>query len=83
MFLAVGYRRDEQLSKLTPFHEAFKLALKADARRPRHERRMAKARYAEIKAAGYGGGYTRVTDFVFLLKGRNAKNINDLRGPGQ
>jgi hypothetical protein len=40
------------------------LALKADARRPRRERRTAKALYAEIKAAGYDGGYTRVTDFV-------------------
>jgi transposase len=38
--------------------------LKADARRPRHERRTAKALYVEIKAAGYGGGYTRVTDFI-------------------
>lgn len=58
------YRREEQPSKLTPFHEALKLALKADARRPRHERRTAKALYVEIKAAGYDGGYTRVTDFI-------------------
>jgi transposase len=58
------YRRSDKPSKLTPFHDALKLALKADARRPRHERRTAKALYAEIKAAGYDGGYTRVTDFV-------------------
>ena len=58
------YRREEQPSKLTPFHEALRLALKADARRPRHERRTAKALYVEIKAAGYDGGYTRVTDFI-------------------
>ena len=31
---------------------------------PKHERRTAKALYAEIKAAGYDGGYTRVTDFI-------------------
>ena len=36
--------------------------MKADARRPKHERRTAKALYAEIRAAGYDGGYTRVTD---------------------
>ena len=58
------YRRGEQPNKLTVFHEALKQALKADARRPKHERRTAKALYAEIKATGYGGGYTRVTDFI-------------------
>ena len=58
------YRRGEQPGKLTVFHEALKQALKADARRPKHERRTAKALYAEIKAAGYDGGYTRVTDFI-------------------
>ena len=58
------YRRGEQPGKLTQFHEALKQALKADARRPRHERRTAKALYGEIKAAGYDGGYTRVTDFI-------------------
>jgi hypothetical protein len=57
-------RRVEQPNKLTAFHEALKQALKADARRPKHERRTAKALYAQIKAAGYDGGYTRVTDFV-------------------
>ena len=37
------YRRQPQPSKLTPFVETIKQALKADARRPRHERRTAKA----------------------------------------
>ena len=58
------YRRGEQSNKLTVFHETLKQALKADARRPKHERRTAKALYAEIRAAGYDGGYTRVTDFI-------------------
>ena len=58
------YRRQVQPNKLTPFAEAIKQALKADARRPRHERRTAKALYAQIRAEGYDGGYTRVTDFV-------------------
>ena len=39
-------------------------ALKADARRPKRERRTAKALFLELKGAGYEGGYTRVTDFV-------------------
>ena len=58
------YRRSEQPNKLTAFHDALMLALKADARRPKHERRTAKALYAEIRQAGYEGGYTRVTDFI-------------------
>jgi hypothetical protein len=37
-------------SKLTPFHDVLRQALKADARRPRHERRTARALYTEIKA---------------------------------
>jgi transcriptional regulator with XRE-family HTH domain len=47
------YRRGGQPNKLTAFHEALKQALKADVRRPRQERRTAKALYAEIKASGY------------------------------
>jgi transposase len=58
------YRRAPQARKLTPFAEALKQALQADARRPRPERRTARALYAQIKAAGYDGGYSRVTDFV-------------------
>ena len=58
------YRRGVQPSKLTAFHEALMQALKADARRPKRERRTAKALFLELKRAGYDGGYTRVTDFV-------------------
>ncbi len=62
------YRRSEQPSKLTVFHEALKQALKADSRRPKHERRTAKALYREIKASGYVGGDTRVTDFTLAWR---------------
>ena len=58
------YRRGERPTKLAAYHEALELALKADAHRPKHERRTAKALYAQIKAAGYEGGYSRVTDFI-------------------
>jgi len=50
------YQRREQPTKLTAFHETLRQALKADAHRPKRERRTAKALYAEIKAAGYEGG---------------------------
>jgi len=58
------YRRAEQPSKLTAFHDALELALKVDAHRPKHERRRARALHTEIKAVGYDGGYSRVTDFI-------------------
>ena len=58
------YQRGEQPTKLTAFHEALRQALTADARRPRQQRRTARALYTEIKAAGYEGGYSRVTDFI-------------------
>jgi transposase len=58
------YRRAAMPTKLTPFHAALKQALGADAHQPKHKRRTALALYAEIKAAGYAGGYTRVTDFI-------------------
>ncbi len=40
------YRRSEMPSKLKAFEEAIKLALTADARRPRHERQTARAPWA-------------------------------------
>jgi len=58
------YRRRAQANKLTSFHEAIKLALKADAHRPKKEQRTALALYAEVSAAGYQGCYSRVTDFI-------------------
>ena len=61
---APKYRRGPQPSKLTAFAEELETSLKADAHRPKHERRTARALYAEAKAAGYDGGYTRVTDFI-------------------
>lgn len=61
---APKYRRKAASTKLEPFHETLKQALRADARRPVDGRRTAKALYAEIKAAGYDGCYSRVTDFI-------------------
>ncbi|MBA3772497.1 MAG: IS21 family transposase [Ramlibacter sp.] len=58
------YRRRAVATKLAPFVEAVKMALLADARRPRKERRTAKALHKQIADAGYEGGYTRLTDFI-------------------
>ena len=58
------YRRKERVNKLTAFHEALVLALKADSHRTKQNRRTAKALFIQIKAQGYIGGYSRVTDFI-------------------
>ena len=65
------YRRSAQPNKLTPLQRA----LKADALRSRQERRTALALYNEIKAAGYSGGYSRVTDFIREWRG-SSKAVN-------
>ena len=62
--VAPKYRRAEQATKLTAFHETLRTALEADAHRPQHERRTARALHQQIKADGYDGCYSRVTDFV-------------------
>jgi len=58
------YRRARRPTKLTPFQETLRAALNTDAHRPKQERRTARALYAELKQAGYQGGYTRLTDFT-------------------
>jgi transposase len=58
------YRRRKVPTKLEAYVEPLLQALKADAQRPRRERRTVKALHAELKAAGYAGGYTRLTDYV-------------------
>jgi transposase len=68
-----GYRRKEGPSKLTAFHEALALALKADALRHKQYRRTARALFGEIKTQGYTGGYSRVTDFVREWRGSEGK----------
>jgi transposase len=61
---APKYHRSKGTTKLTPFHEKLALALKADAHRPANAKRTAKALFSQIKAAGYEGCYSRVTDFI-------------------
>ncbi|MEK9803646.1 MAG: IS21 family transposase [Curvibacter sp.] len=58
------YRRPAVPTKLSPFVEQLTQALIADAHRPRKERRTARMLFEEMKRAGYGGCYTRLTDFV-------------------
>ena len=58
------YVRASGFGKLTGFADEVALALKADAGRNPHGRRTGKALFVQIKARGYEGGYSRVTDFT-------------------
>jgi len=73
---APKYRREPRPNKLNPFEAALKQALTADAKRPKHERRTARALHAEIKAAGYTGGYSAVTDFVRAWRQGEGQSAN-------
>lgn len=75
---APKYWREPRSNKLSAFEEALKQALTADARRPKHERRTARALplHAEIKAAGYTGGYSGVTDFVRAWRQGEGQAVN-------
>lgn len=70
------YRREPRPNKLSAFEATLRQALTADARRPKHERRTARALHAEIKAAGYGGGYSAVTDFVRAWRQGEGQSVN-------
>ena len=70
------YRRAASPCKLTPYQETLVRALKADALRPPRERRTALALYAQIKADGYEGGYSRVTDFIRDWRAREGRSAS-------
>ena len=63
------YRRREELGKLAPFHATLEQALTADAHRLKQSRCTAKQLFGQIKADGYKGGYSRVTDFIREWRG--------------
>ena len=67
------YRRAKGPGKLTEFHAALEQALKIDAHRAKQNRRTVKVLFAQIKAEGYGGGYSQLTAFIRDLRGRQGK----------
>lgn len=58
------YRRREVAGKLKALAGQLEVALLVDAKRPNKERRTARALFAQIKAAGYAGAYTVVSNFT-------------------
>jgi len=72
---APKYVRAKGFNKLGDFTDELALALKADALRPKSDRRTARALFVQIKANGYLGGYTRVTDFIRTWRASAGKDV--------
>jgi transposase len=70
------YRRGAKPGKLSAFQEALFKALEADAGRAKRDRRSAKVLYTELKAQGYSGGYTVLTDFIRAWRERAATKVS-------
>ena len=58
------YTRGSEPHKIAEYEASLVMALKADGLRHKDLRRTARALFLQITAQGYGGGYTRVTDFI-------------------
>jgi transposase len=58
------YRRREVDTKISPYAAQLIKMLETDARRPKRDRRTALKLFAELRASGFGGDYSRVTEFV-------------------
>jgi transposase len=69
------YVRAKEFGKLGAFAEELEQALKADASRNKQDRRTGKALFVQIKASGYAGSYSRVTDFIRAWRANEGKDI--------
>lgn len=68
-----GLPRESKPSKLSAFHPAVELALKADVHRPKQNRRTARALLAQIRSQGYTGCYSQLTAFIRDWQGMQGK----------
>ena len=69
------YRRQARPSKLTAYEAQLIRCLETDLRRPKRDRRTARRLFTEIKAQGYTGGYTLVSDFVRTWRAQGGKPL--------
>src|SRR5574343_539177 len=67
------YRREKGQTKLNEYGATLVQALRADAHRPKHARRTARALFAQLQAQGYRGGYSRLTDFIRAWREQEGK----------
>lgn len=57
-------RRIAEDTKIAPFAAQLTKALEVDSRRPKRDRRTALKLFKEVRALGFDGDYSRVTEFV-------------------
>jgi transposase len=69
---ATQYRRSKAEGLLTPFEPSLLLALKADAHRPKRDRRTALMLFNTIQKEGFTGCYATVTRFLRNLRNETA-----------
>ena len=69
------YVRAKGFGKLGAFAEELEQALKADASRNKQDRRTGRALFVQIKASGYLGSYSRVTDFIRAWRASAGKDV--------
>ena len=62
--VAPKYKRPTIPGKLAPYVEQVQSALITDSTRIKRERRTGRKLFEQICAAGYDGGYSRLTDFI-------------------
>ena len=72
---APKYVRAKGFSKLGAFVQELEQALKADASRNKQDRRSGKALFLQIKAGGYAGSYSRVTDYIRAWRASAGKDV--------
>ena len=69
------YRRQAKPGKLAAFEAFLTQSLETDLRRPKRDRRTARALFAEVQAQGYSGGHTLVSDFVRKWRTQGGKPL--------
>jgi transposase len=70
------YRRRAGDTKIAPYAERLVKMLKIDAQRPQRERRTALRLFALIKAEGFDGDYSRVTEFIRRWRGEGGAAVS-------
>ena len=69
------YRRKPRPTKLTPYEGRLVRRLEADLHRPKRERRTALALFGELKALGYPGSYTRVSEYIRRWRAEGSRSL--------
>jgi hypothetical protein len=63
------------MTKLSDYKETLFMALKFDAHRDKDGRRTARALFVQIRAQGYRGGCSAVTDFIRAWRSDSGKAV--------